>query len=259
MGNDFLPHFPSMNIRTNGIQIMLEAYKYINKGEKINLTDGKRIYWKNVRKLIKFLGENEHSNLLNEYKIRAKWEKRSFPSKTEEDKKNRYTCIPIKNRDLEKYIDPYKSFWEKRYYEMLFNNSDSNYFKKQVSLNYMEGLEWVMNYYTSGCLDWRWTYKYNYPPLLIDLFRYVPSFDSKMIKENSNKPVTRIVQLSYVLPPESHLLIPDIGSKLQKEFPQFYEDNPGMIWAYCKYIWESHLMLPHIELEELEDFIKNKE
>lgn len=259
MGNDFLPHFPSMNIRTNGIQIMLEAYKYINKGEKRNLTDGKRIYWKNVRKLIKFLGENEHSNLLNEYKIRAKWEKRSFPSKTEEDKKNRYTCIPIKNRDLEKYIDPYKSFWEKRYYEMLFNNSDSNYFKKQVSLNYMEGLEWVMNYYTSGCLDWRWTYKYNYPPLLIDLFRYVPSFDSKMIKENSNKPVTRIVQLSYVLPPESHLLIPDIGSKLQKEFPQFYEDNPGMIWAYCKYIWESHLMLPHIELEELEDFIKNKE
>lgn len=259
MGNDFLPHFPSMNIRTNGIQIMLEAYKYINKGEKRNLTDGKRIYWKNVRKLIKFLGENEHSNLLNEYKIRAKWEKRSFPSKTEEDKKNRYTCIPIKNRDLEKYIDPYKSFWEKRYYEMLFNNSDSNYFKKQVSLNYMEGLEWVMNYYTSGCLDWRWTYKYNYPPLLIDLFRYVPSFDSKMIKENSNKPVTRIVQLSYVLPPESHLLIPDIGSKLQKEFPQFYEDNPRMIWAYCKYIWESHLMLPHIELEELEDFVKNKE
>lgn len=259
MGNDFLPHFPSMNIRTNGIQIMLEAYKYINKGEKRNLTDGKKIYWKNVRKLIKFLGENEHSNLLNEYKIRAKWEKRSFPSKTEDDKKNRYLCIPIKNRDLEKYIDPYKSFWEKRYYEMLFNNIDSNYFKKQVSLNYMEGLEWVMNYYTSGCLDWRWTYKYNYPPLLIDLFRYVPSFDSKMIKENNNKPVTRIVQLSYVLPPESHLLIPDIGSKLQKEFPQFYEDSPGMIWAYCKYIWESHLMLPHIELEELEDFVKNKE
>ena len=29
-----------------------------------------------------------------------------------------------------------------------------------------------------------------------------------------------------------------------------------MIWAYCKYIWEAHLELPHIELEEIEEFVK---
>ena len=121
MGNDFLPHFPSMNIRTNGIDIMMEAYKHINKSGKTNLTDGTKICWKNVYKLVKFLGENEYNNLINEYKIRDKWEKRSFPSKTEEDKKNRYLCIPIKNRSIEKYIDPYTSMWQKRYYEMLFN------------------------------------------------------------------------------------------------------------------------------------------
>tara|TARA_B100000927_G_scaffold92432_1_gene74705 strand:+ start:5061 stop:6656 length:1596 start_codon:yes stop_codon:yes gene_type:complete len=255
MGNDFLPHFPSMNIRTNGIDIMLNAYKHISKNEKLNLTNGTKIYWKNVRKLIKFLAENEYNNLMNEYKIREKWEKRSFASKTEEDKKNRYLCIPIKNRTLEKYIDPYSSMWQKRYYEILFNNTDSNYFKKQVSLNYMEGLEWVMNYYTKGCIDWRWTYKYNYPPLLNDLVRFVPSFDSKMIKDNEHSPVSRKVQLSYVLPPESLPLIPNIGSKLQEEFPHFYEDSPNMIWAYCKYIWEAHLELPHINLEELEEFV----
>ena len=255
MGNDFLPHFPSMNIRTNGIDIMLNAYKHISKNEKLNLTNGVKIYWKNVRKLIKFLAENEYSNLMSEYKIREKWEKRSFSSKTEQDKKDRYLCIPIKNRTLEKYIDPYNSMWQKRYYEILFNNADTNYFKKQVSLNYMEGLEWVMNYYTSGCIDWRWTYKYNYPPLLNDLIRFVPNFDSKMIQDNDNRPVSRKVQLSYVLPPESLPLIPIIGSKLQEEFPHFYEDSPNMIWAYCKYIWEAHLELPHINLEELEEFV----
>tara|TARA_B100000886_G_scaffold338333_1_gene300929 strand:+ start:9426 stop:11021 length:1596 start_codon:yes stop_codon:yes gene_type:complete len=255
MGNDFLPHFPAMNIRTNGIDIMMEAYKHINKSEKMNLTDGTKICWKNVYKLVKFLAENEYNNLINEYKIRDKWEKRSFPSKTEEDKKNRYLCIPIKNRSIEKYIDPYSSMWQKRYYEMLFNNADSNYFKKQVCLNYMEGLEWVMNYYTIGCIDWRWSYNYNYPPLLNDLFRFIPRFDSKMIKDNTNKPVSRKVQLSYVLPPESLTLIPDIGNKLQDKFPHFYDESPNMVWAFCKYIWETHLDLPHIDLEELEEFV----
>ena len=255
MGNDFLPHFPAMNIRTNGIDIMMEAYKHINKSGKMNLTDGTKICWKNVYKLVKFLAENEYTNLINEYKIRDKWERRSFPSKTEEDKKNRYLCIPIKNRSIEKYIDPYSSMWQKRYYEMLFNNTDSNYFKKQVCLNYMEGLEWVMNYYTIGCIDWRWSYNYNYPPLLNDLFRFIPRFDSKMIKENDNKPVSRKVQLSYVLPPESLSLIPDIGNKLQDKFPHFYDNSPNMVWAFCKYIWETHLDLPHIDLEELEEFV----
>ena len=78
LGNDFLPHFPSVNIRTNGVDIMLEAYKEVIGKSKQNLTNGKTIYWKNVRKLVKFLAENEYDNLMDEYTIRKKWEKRSF-------------------------------------------------------------------------------------------------------------------------------------------------------------------------------------
>ena len=42
---------------------------------------------------------------------------------------NKYTNIPTKHRELEYYINPYESFWQKRYYEALFNTDETFDFK----------------------------------------------------------------------------------------------------------------------------------
>ena len=183
--------------------------------------------------------------------------KKEIPFETIEDKKNRYLNIPVKNRTVEKYINPYESFWQKRYYDALFDTDESFEFKKQVSINYMEGLEWVMNYYTSGCIDWRWHYKYNYPPLFNDLLKFIPVFDTVMIEPNDHKSVTPEVQLSYVLPIESLHLIPNqIGKKLLAEKEEYYTDEYNLNWAFCKFMWETHIELPYIDLEDLEEFVE---
>ena len=183
LGNDFLPHFPSVNIRTKGIYKLLAAYKNILGKSDKNLTNGKKIYWDNFYKFIEYLADEEHNNLKNEYSIRDKMEKRQFPCESIDDKKQRYLNAPILNRCKERYMNPYSYGWEGRYYDTLFESYNSKDFVSDVCMNYMEGLEWVMKYYTSGCVDWRWKYNYNYPPLFVDLLRYIPKMGYGIYKK----------------------------------------------------------------------------
>lgn len=263
LGNDFLPHFPSLNIRTNGIYTILNAYKYVFKNSNINkgnLTNGKKIYWSNVFKLISYLADNEYENIIDEYKIREKWQKRSFKNSTDDEKKMKYLHIPIKNRTTELYINPYESHWQCRYYEKLFLQPETKELKKNASINYLEGLEWVINYYSFGCIDWTWHYKYNYPPLFQDLKKYVPRFNTNFIKQHelSDQNVHEFVQLAYVLPRESLYLLSyekSLDKKILKEMSDCYTKNLQLEWAFCKYIWESHIILPYLEIEKLKKIV----
>jgi 5'-3' exonuclease len=257
LGNDFMPHFPALNLRTNGIDNILEAYKQTIGGTNENLTNGKIIYWKNVRKLVKFLADNELTFFKYEHKIRDKYEKNKIPNL---DKINCLNNIPIYERNIEKFINPYKENWEKRYYEALFYIKIDYIRKKQICINYLEGLEWTMKYYTLGCPDWRWKYKYNYPPLLCDLIEYIPYFENEFLPIKPDNPVTELVQLIYVLPKNNLSLLPEkIYKELIYKNLDWYKTECEFNWSYCKYFWESHPDLPNININDIEDFITHLE
>ena len=256
LGNDFMPHFPSINIRNNGIYKLISAYKN-TIGKNKNLTDGKKIYWNNLYLFIEYLAKEEDTNIKFEYNKRHKLEKRFLPADTYEEQMERYLHTPTRNRELEHYINPNDKYWEKRYYEVLFDSNDTIAFKRKVSTNYLEGLEWVMRYYTTGCYDWKWCYRFNYPPLFKDLLKFIPRWDISMLEYN-DKAVSSHVQLAYVLPKNSLKLLPTkLYVKLLKEKSHLYKDDCELVWAFCKYIWESHVNLPHIDIDELEDFVEN--
>jgi 5'-3' exoribonuclease 1 len=257
LGNDFMPHFPAVNIRTGGVDKMMNAYR-ATIGPNENLCDGKTIYWNNVRKMIQFLVNLEEQYIIVEHKSRNSKERHLMPQTTPEEKFRRFEATPVFERDMEKYINPVKPFWQSRYYRGLFGiKSDTNDMqKKDIAVNYLQGLEWTMKYYTSGCADWRWRYKYNYPPLLQDLIKHVPVFNTEFVVNKPANPVSEIVQLCYVLPrTQLSLLPPKLVSELLRHKDHWYKGNCDFVWAYCKYFWESHVEMNEIDINELEQFL----
>ena len=234
LGNDFLPHFPALNIRTHGIDRLLDVYKkhFLNKG-KCLISKECVIVWKHVDEYIRILASMEHDWILEEHVIRDKLE-----GKVKTDRRrNDFTelldeNLPILNRCEEKYICPYENGWQIRYYTSLLNNSCNI---KEVCQNYKEGLEWTFQYYTSACTDWQWKYNWNYPPLLCDLACCTGT--PKKRTENT-EPLYSQMQLKYVLPYTLWDLIPS-NDEPQRAYTMVI---PRHVFAYCRYLWESHLV-----------------
>ena len=237
LGNDFMPHFPAINIRSGGVDKMLNVYK---KEEPLIING--RINWRNVRAIVQRLADQEEEFIITETKMLIKRE--GFkPQKPHKEKETDKEQVNELSREVERYINPEKEGWQHRYYKTLFDIEIDDTRRKQICLNYLEGLEWTFKYYTSGCPDWRWSYKYEYPPLLCDLVKYVPYFDIDFILPNDNKPVSELTQLQYVLPLRAQHLLP---IHLRKK--SVIVEPMRLITAYCRYEWEGHIQLPEIEL-----------
>jgi 5'-3' exonuclease len=259
LGNDFLPHFPALNIRTHGINVLLDVYKeYIGNPNKTAFIINGKINWECLSNFIEKLSQKEYELILLEYSARDKFDRRIWSEKTAKEKETVFSNSPIINRAEEKYIMPRIKGWRERYYSTLFSinkNEDFEQNVRNICINYLEGLEWVFKYYTKGCADWRWKYNYYYPPLLTDLYKYIPRIDMDFITPNNNGPCIPQIQLAYVLPPKYHDLLPDLLKESLKKHENWYPKTLTFRWAFCRYFWESHVILPDITLEELEECV----
>jgi 5'-3' exonuclease len=263
LGNDFLPHFPSLNIRTHGNSTILETYKRVignHVDRRFIGTETGNIQWRWVKAFLCELAKDESRTMLTEYESRHKMEKRFYPTTKKEEREAAFDNIPTIYRAEEHYINPSEPGWESRYYKTAFHldGEPQKPFVESVCVNYLEGLEWVFRYYTEGCPHWRWKYAFHYPPLFRDLVKYVPDFETNFIDELSgiNKPFHPYTQLCYVIPKWNHeKVLPKKALKLAVKNATRYVDMKDLKfqWMFCKYFWESHALLPEMPLKLLEE------
>ncbi len=263
LGNDFMPHFLALNIRTAGIGRLMDTYNTVIAAKglsfvKINKNTNQRppelclqncqIQWKSVYLFVAALAKNEHTFIKEEMEQRAKMAKgvaqstAANPLKTPQDKEAAIMNIPMLFRQDEEYINPHMSNWQARYYSVAFN-SNNEVDVHAVCKNYCEGLEWTFKYYTSGCPHWQWKYEYSYPPLLEDLAVYLSNLEDDHTYFNSEdaavKPCSPAEQLLYVLPKAHHYLLP--GGETETVDSVGHEEY-NFSWIGCRYFWEAHLV-----------------
>jgi 5'-3' exonuclease len=211
MGNDFMPHFPSLNLRSNGFDIVVETYRRVVRPSE-KMFDGK-ICWSVLRRFVRALAMRETRDARNEY-----------------DRRNNVQVVPeevntpMLQRELEHRIAPGTDGWQTRYYETLFPSQPQ---KATVCAAYGAMLQWNMAYYTHGVPSWTVYYPYLYAPLLVDLT------DLKPVRMLKGKPCSTQVFLEYIFPQEcAHLA--SVPVNIVKKEPVEY-------WAFCTYLWESKL------------------
>jgi hypothetical protein len=247
-----------MNIRTHGIQGLLDVYRSCigNYSDRflISKTNG-NISWKHVGILLSEVAKKEHEFLLQEYYVRDKLDRRKYLETTPLEREELLLNCPVIYRAEEKYICPQEPQWQKRYYKTLFH-TDTHFAKiNGICMNYLEGLEWVYKYYTESCPDWRWKYNYHYPPLFSDLAKCIPTSETTLVKKGVTTAFSPYTQLAYVLPSSTLNMLPDkFCDFLKTNYQELYPDTYGFQWAFCRYFWESHPLLPEISKELLEQW-----
>ena len=254
LGNDFLPHFPALNIRLNGFTVLLECYKKLFGPNDLLLINN-TINWHNFKKYIKAIAEHEETFIKEVYTVREKQGRKFYPENSEEEIMFKFSCTPSWDRNIETFINPYEEDWSHRYYYSLLsinsNKSDYNKHIENLCTNYLETLQWVYHYYTSSCKNWTTHFKYNYPPLLSDLYSYIPYFNSEFVIAENKDVLNDKLLLCHVLPKKSLGLLPSkIHNYLLNNYEYLYKDDYSIVYAFCKYFYEGHVIFPEFNNEE---------
>jgi 5'-3' exonuclease len=133
--------------------------------------------------------------------------------------------------------------WRDIYYERWFHTEN----KETISAEYCIGLDWILQYYTGGPINWEWHFPWFLPPLWEDLYIFLKSCNGIVPRAPIDKgiQVQPQEQLALVLPLFSWWLIrQDSLRSLPRKAPAFWPTNFELFTAGRKFIWECEAQIP---------------
>ena len=253
LGNDFLPHMLSLDLRNQGLDIIMDIYIYVFNMLGKPFTNKGKINTEFLKLFVNKLSEIEDKTVADIFVKRSKQNKYfKIRAETEYDRKMELlNNKPILEMDKEFKVTRNNSkseSWRNRYnYYCL--KSDTQHELDSICHNYLEGIFWTHDYYFKKCPSWLWKYNHLYPPTLYDLNKYLEKNEVNFTFKK-DAPVKPEVQLLCILPKNSIELISkkykkymtDISCGLTHLYPEKYE----LSHYFKRYYWECTPILPPI-------------
>lgn len=252
LGNDFLPHIPSLEISNNGLELILETYPRVatNNGHLVYRSKKTKELCLNTKSLCQlfYALSNRENELLT---IKAK-EKIQFPDTLLLSNMNEVIGSDSKclsTLDFNKY--------RTGYYKIRLHGCEPY----DVCTEYFKGLLFVLRYYIDEIPDWYWFYPFHYAPFFMDMYECIDDFDAEMTFEK-NSPLSPFEQLLAVLPIDSSKILPEACRTLVAD------DSPIIDFYPIKFEidlegkhqeWEGHPILPFIDVKRLRSAYKTIE
>jgi 5'-3' exonuclease len=257
IGNDFLPHLPSLGGVKETIDLMFKVYRMLGHSlHELDKDNNYKIKWDTFTNFLILLAQEENELLLN--KARKSY---NYPFTTLSNNISKRL-----NKDRVTYeiisfdFDKFRSDW----YNIAFPYSD-NLPADIYSMcsNYLKSIAWVFAYYQGLDISKHYAYPYQFGPLLIDLVTTAAenvtddaytTYLNYIYANESDYEIGIVHQLLSVIPPKSSYLIDENYAKLIQswgtlsdlcpiEFPMFYEG--------VKEKWEGIPILPPANMDRV--------
>jgi 5'-3' exonuclease len=290
LGNDFLPHLPSIDINTNGMTILFSVYANVYKKYLSNLIiitdDDIYINFQMLADIIKIISSKEEfyfREILPKHIVRH-FNKSFKPKKIYVD--DRYESIDrelwnyenLKNISINDTIKlGFGSVreWKTRYYNEYFHCDFTSINIDDVCKSYIDGLIWVAKYYFFSCHDWRWQYKYTHAPFLSDiaqcLIKFISSTNKKIYSlsnslpysldnnDKINEPINIFTQLVSIIPPAFSDVLPvelkNLVCSYKSPIIDMYPMNYKIDMINKTKFYKCIPLIPYLDIERVENAV----
>lgn len=258
VGNDFLPHIPTLRIGDNAFDKIFDAYSNLMISEPGYIVENGVIRdWCRLEDLFQLIGAQENAILQERDPLKQRGTDVYAEAVREAERRGLYDsdglCLALQSLST----DPSQCDYRRRYYYakfgILVDTTEGASRLRDIVRHYVEGIAWCLGYYSSGCISWQWFFPHHYGPLVQDVKDLLVI--NETLSFSLDEPFKPFQQLLGCLPPSSASLLPhsyrplmlDAESPLSEYYPVDFEtDLNGEKKEYM-----SVVLLPFIDAQRL--------